>query len=152
MAKFQIREVFDTPASPQEVIRLVEQAFESTRVLGGHVENQGDVLLVRQICGGATGTAFWIYRNETTRVTAERNGTGVACLADVDYRPSQGWYSAVFLTGLISIFGWIQPVVMYQLQKRAVRKYIAEAFAEVSSKLRKTERASPNKAMDSHEQ
>lgn len=136
--KFRVEERIEANADEQQILSALEKEFEGLRVLGEKLERRDDRLIVGRIIGGAAGTSFWIYRDDSTEITVNKEGDAYLCVAEVDYRPSKGYYTAVWLTGLLSIFGWIQPVIMYQLQKRAVRRYIEDAFTSVKRRLQKS--------------
>jgi len=117
------------------VLDLIEKEIR-TGSITTEVERDGDRLTTRQVIGGPTGTGFWIYRDERTVITVEPAGGGYRCLAAIDYRPSSAFHWAVWITGIVSVFGWIQPVFFYHKQKGAVRRFFEELFQAVTARLR----------------
>ncbi len=130
MTRFNVEEQFNTELDEQRVMCLLEHEFTQVAV-GGGAKRQANCLIVESVndCVG------WIYRCDVTQVRLESHGDGYLCVAAVEYQPSKMFHSVVWFTGLISLFGWVQPVIFYHYQKRTVRRSIEDVLRLVKRQL-----------------
>ena len=123
-----------TQVPANRILDVIEKEIRSGSITN-EIKRHPDRLTTRQVIGGPTGTSFWIYRDDRSDITVEPVADGYRCVATIDYRPSSAYHWAVWITGIVSLFGWIQPVIFYHKQKGAVRRFFEEIFATVATRL-----------------